>query len=313
MNVPVLRKTIRLANLPAATVAVRAVLAFDKGRVHFTATLRLSKGGLDLFVRAKYRSIINFRYTSLHSRLVDRCINQLPFRTITRSSGPPTSSCAFGDSFFAECFKNRLDIRSPFIARYQPWSLEIQTPGRVLNECFRFVFRSFAVDDFQHEFVLGIKGDVIPVVTASRVSRIVFVTVFLFLFDEVPLLVELNLLRQGGKIRPIRREAFRRDLRRSGRIVRRSDNPFRSAFLFCEVRFLRQDARRWKRLALWAVSNRKAGFLVVRKISFCTPGSTAVEYRCFFRTNPSREYYLRREDHVSDSFYSHNKSFSNRP
>jgi hypothetical protein len=59
--------------------------------------------------------------------------------------------------------------------------------------------------------------------------------------------------------------------------------------------------------------NRRAGFLVVRKISVCKPGSTAVEYHCFFRINPSREYYLRREDRVSDSFYSHNKSFSNRP
>jgi hypothetical protein len=43
-----------------------------------------------------------------------------------------------------------------------------------LYQQFRVLFRSFAVDDFQHEFVFGIQRNVIPVVATPRVSRIVF-------------------------------------------------------------------------------------------------------------------------------------------
>ncbi len=56
------------------------------------------------------------------------------------------------------------------------------------------------MDDLQDELVLGVQRDVIPVIATSRISRIVFVAIFLFLSDEAPFFVVLvDLLGVGGK------------------------------------------------------------------------------------------------------------------
>jgi len=312
MNVPILRKTIRLSNLTTTSVSVRSVLTFDKRRVHFATTWRQRQGCPNLSVCTKHRPVIDFRYTSLHSRLVDRGINQLPFRTITRSSGTPTSSCAFGDSFFAECFKNRLDIRSPFIARYQSWRLEIQTFRRFSYQQFRVFFRAFAVDDFQHEFMFGIQGDVIPIVAASRVSRIVFVTVFLLFSYKVPLFVELNLLGVRGKKQRVPREVFRRVPRR----VLCNDLRYRDRLSinvrFSAYHFPRRRVRGWRRWFLPVIESQKRRFLDVQKSVVYKSSNTAIGC-CLVRKYRGRGYFFHPEHRVWGSFYSDSKTCRDRP
>src|SRR5262249_37065873 len=59
--------------------------------------------------------------------------------------------------------------------------------------------RALAGHHGQQQAVLRIEGRVVPVVAFVVVARVVGVTVLLLLGDEVPLLVELDLTRQGGK------------------------------------------------------------------------------------------------------------------
>ena len=60
MNLPVLRKAIRFPSLSTTPISVRAVLPFDKGRVHFSTAFRLLQSGFNLFVRAEHRSCNRF-------------------------------------------------------------------------------------------------------------------------------------------------------------------------------------------------------------------------------------------------------------
>ena len=148
MNVPILRKTVRFPNFATTTVSVRTVLPFHKRRVHFSATRRRRQCRLNLIVRAEHRPIVNFLHAAFDSCFVNRCIDQIQFWTITSPFGSPSPAGAPWRSFFTERFQNRLDIRSPFVTRYQTWWLEIQTLGRFLHQQFRVLFRSLAVDNF---------------------------------------------------------------------------------------------------------------------------------------------------------------------
>lgn len=313
MNVPMLRKTIRLPHFPAVAIAVRSVLPFDERRVDLATARRRFQRGFHLLRRAEHPSIIDLRHSPLRSRFMNRRINKAWLRSVTRSSRTSSTSSPFGHSFLTERLQNRFFVRLVPVARHQSRNTEFQALSRSSDQQFRIRLRSLAVDDLQHELVLGIQGDVVPIVTASGVSRIVFVAVFLFLFHEVPLLVELNLLRFGGKRQRVHHGVVRRVPRRSVHSVRRFDNPLRSVVPSCEARFPRRDARRWRRLVVAANANRRAGFPAVRKISFCKPGNRVSECRCFSRTRFAAGYYLPRERRVSGSFYSHNKSFSSRP
>ena len=312
MNVPILRKTIRLANLTTTSVPVRSVLAFDKRRVHLSTTRRCRQCRLNLCIRSKYRPIINFRYTPLHPRLVNRRIHQFSFRTITRSPWSSPSSRALGNSLFAERFKNRLDIRSPFVARYQSRRLEIQTFRRFSYQQFCVLFRSLPVDDFQDEFVFGIQRDVIPIVTTACVSRIVFVAVFLLFSDKVPLFVELNLLGIRGKKPRVRREVVRRVLRRVWCNGLRYRDRLLVNVRFSAFHFPRRHVRGWRRWFLLAVVSRKRPFPDVRKSVFCKPGNTTAGCRSV-RKYHGRGYFFRPEHRVWGSFYSDSKTCRDRP
>ena len=312
MNVPILRKTIRLANLTTASIPVRSIVPFDERRVHLSTTRRCRQSRLNLCIRSKYRPIINFRYTSLHSRLVNRRINQFSFRTITGSTWSPLPSRALGNSLFAERFKNRLAIRSPFVARYQSRRLEIQTFRRFSYQQFRVLFRSLSVDDFQDEFVFGIQRNMIPIVTTARVSRIVFVAVLLLFSDKVPLFVELNLLGVRGKKPRVRREVVRRVPRR----VLCNGLRYRDRLLV-NVRFSafhcpRRHVRGWRRWFLPAVVSRKRPFHAVRKSVVCKSGSTTAGYRSVHKYR-GRGYFFHPEHRVWGSFYSDSKTCRDRP
>ncbi len=313
MNVPILRKTIRLPNLAAATVPIRAVLSFDERRIDFSATLRLFQSKRNLFFRSKHSSIIYFRYATLFPSLVNRRVDQVFFRTINRpprSSGP---SRAFRRPSFAERLQNRFFVRLVLVARYQSRTPEIQAPSRFLHQQFRIRFRSLAIDDLQNELVLGVQRDVIPVVAATQISRIVFVAVFLFLFHEVPLLVELNFLRVRGKKRPTRHEALRRDHRQVVCSGSRFVNVSFPIGLSSSCRSPRRHVQGGRRLFPWAVGSRRKPFLGVRRIFPCSRCNRATAFSFPDHTTHECGCFLCLDSRIFRSFYFDNKSFSNRP
>ena len=312
MNVPILGKAIRLPNLPAATVPVRPVLTLDKRRVHLVAAWRRRKGCFHLLVGSKHGSTLDFCHTPFGSCFVDRRIDQVRRRTITWAFRTPSFSRAFWQPLLAERLQDGLFVGMVFIARDQSWRLVLQAFRCIFHQQFRVFFRSFAVDHFEHEFVFGVQGSVIPVVAAAGISRIGFVAIFLLLQNEVPFFVELYLGCVGGKFRRVRRGVLRHVSRRVGC----NGSPFLGVLspggLFFASQFLPRHDRGWKPLCLLAAANRKRPFLGARKRIFCKRGNTTVA-SCWARIGIERGYFLHPELHVWDIFYSDNKSFSSRP
>ena len=312
MNIPILGKTVRLPNLSAATIPVCPVLTLDKRCVYLSAASRNRKGGLHLLVGSKHGSTLDFCHTPFGSCFVDRRIDQVRRRTITWAFRTPSFSRAFWQPLLAERLQDGLFVGMVFIARDQSWRLVLQAFRRVFYQQFRVFFRSFAVDHFQHEFVFGIQGSVIPVIAASGINRIVFVAILLFFPNEVPLFVELHLVCVGGKIQQVCRVVARRVAQQAGY----NGSPFADALssngLFYASHFLPRRVPEWKLLSLLATANRKKPFLGVRKRIFCKRDNTTIA-SCWARIGLERGYFLHRKRRVFGTLYSGNKSFSSHP
>jgi len=311
MNIPILRKTIRLSHLAAATIAIRAVVTFDERSVDLPTATRLFQHLGHLFFRAEYNSITDVCDASVHTSFVNRRIDQILARLVSRSLRTATFAGSLGSSFDSKGFQNRLLVRLVFVARDQPRSLVFQAFRRVLHQQVRVLFRPFAVDDFQHKFMLGVQRNMIPVVTASGIIRIFFVAMLLLLVNEVPLLVELNLVGVGGKNQPTRREGLRRVLQP----ISCNDLLYRDRLLTNVLSFahrhLQRRVREWRRRLPPAAANRTKPFRVVRKNVVCKSGSTTIAC-CSGRKHLERGYFPRHEHRVWDTFYSDNKTCEDR-
>jgi hypothetical protein len=69
----------------------------------------------------------------------------------------------------------------------------------------------FTRHHFQHQAMLRIKGDMIPVFPSTLVLQAGWVAPFFFLVNKGPFLVKLDLLSQGGKATPPRHECVPQD------------------------------------------------------------------------------------------------------
>ena len=152
MNVPVLRKTIRLPNLARATVPVRTIVPFDKRRVHFSTTQRGFQSRQDLFVRAEHRPVIDFRDSPVFASFVNSCINQI-FRGNKKGGSRTTRQTRrFRDMPFTKRLQNRIPVRFIFITRYQKRNLEIQAPSCFLHQKYgasvRLLWTTFSTSLF---------------------------------------------------------------------------------------------------------------------------------------------------------------------
>ena len=317
MNIPILRKTIRLANLATATVSIRAVLTLNERRVHTTTALRQFQRLGHLFLRAEHDSMVNVRHATVFSRLVNGCIDQVFRRHVKCSTRTTTQSRRRRNMSLTERFEDRLFVGLVFVTGDQTWNLVFQPFRRVLNQQFRILFRAFAVDHFQHKFVFGIKGNVIPIVTASGIRRIVFVAMFLFFPNEVPLLVELNLFRVRGTVllkmgQQVRREVVRHVLRQVVCNDLRYRDQLSPNVLFFAFHSPRRRVREWKRRFSPAIASRKKPCRDVRK-SVVYKSSNTTAACCLGRNRHERGYFLHPEHHVGSSFYSDNKTCQDRP
>ena len=209
MAIPVLRKTITLANLSTTTIPVRSIVPLNERRVDLPATSRLFQSRLHLLLRPEHRPIVDLFDPPLHSSLMHRCIDQILRRTVTRLLGSSTFACTTRHSLLTKRLKNCLFIWLILITRDQSRWLVFQASRRILYQPFCILFRSLAIDHCKHEFVFGIQGNVIPVVATACIIRIVCVAVFLFFSYKVPFLVELYLFGLRGKKPRVRREVVR--------------------------------------------------------------------------------------------------------
>jgi len=83
----------------------------------------------------------------------------------------------------------------------------------------------------------------IPVVAATSISRIVCVAIFFLLVHKVPLLVELDFFRVGGKKPPILRGVFRSVRLQVWCSGKRYLCPLSTNVLFFAFRLLRRRVR----------------------------------------------------------------------
>ncbi len=313
MHIPILRETIRFANFPTATIAVGAVVSFDERGVDFFAAFRLFQRRFHLRFRTEHAAIIHLDNATFHTGFMHRYIDQIFAGLELAALRSPGFSGAFRCSLNSKRFQNCFLIRFVFIACDEPGNPVLQAFGGSLDQQFRVGFRAFAVDDFKHKFVFGIQRNVIPVVAAACVSRISCVAMLLFFSHEVPLFVELNLLRCGGKIPQVRREVFRHVRPR----VLCNGSPCRNRLsiigLFFSCHCLRQHVRESKQLFPLATGNRKKQSRDFRKISPCKHDNTTTALPCLARTKPEFRYYFRPERPVSGNFYSDNKTSKDRP
>jgi hypothetical protein len=313
MNVPILRKTIRLSNLATATIPVGPVLPFDERGVDFSTALRLFQCRLDLLFRAEHTPVINLDHSTFHSCFMHRRIHQIFARLVSRAFRTSTFAGAFRSAFDTERFQNRLLIRLVFIARNQSRSPVFQAFGRVVHQQLRVLFRSFAVDHFQHEPMFRINCNMIPIVATAGISRIVFVAMLFLFVNKVPLLVELEFLRLGGKPPRVRREVAPHVHRQ----VACNESRFASAFFPTDwsssYRSPRRHAQGGRRLCPSAVVSRKKQFPDAPRIFPYRPDNTANAFSFRDRTKHGLGYFLHPEPRVEDSLYSGNKTFPNRP
>ena len=160
--------------------------------------------------------LLFFLFHRRNDFFTDLTLNNIKWRTIARLPWSSTFAGTTRHSLFAKRLQQRLFIRLVLIARYQSRRLVFQAFRRLLYQQLRVLFRAFAVDYLKHEFMFGIQRNMIPVIAATSISRIVCVAMLFLLCDETPLLVELNLFGVGGKSRRVRRGVFRRDRLRVG-------------------------------------------------------------------------------------------------
>lgn len=275
------------------------------------------KSRLNLFFCPEYRPIVYFYHTSIHTGLMHCCIHQVLRCAKTCFLRSTAFSCWMRQILLSEGLKNCLPVRLVFVAGNQPRRFELQAVSRFLYQLFCICFRAFAVDHFQHKFVFGIKGNVIPIVTASGIRRIVFVAMFLFFPNEVPLLVELNLFRVRGTVllkmgQQVRREVVRHVLRQVVCNDLRYRDQLSPNVLFFAFHSPRRRVREWKRRFSPAIASRKKPCRDVRK-SVVYKSSNTTAACCLGRNRHERGYFLHPEHHVGSSFYSDNKTCQDRP
>lgn len=139
-----------------------------------------------------------------------RCIHQILRRTITRLLWSTTFTCTLRLLPFTKLFQYCRRVRLILITRYQTGSPVFQAFRRQMNQPSGVLEGAFTIDHLQHKFVLCVQRNVIPVIAAVSIGRIVFVAMFFFFVHEVPLFVELDFFALGGKEQRVRREVVRR-------------------------------------------------------------------------------------------------------
>ncbi len=87
MDVPILGKTIRLADFPSVAVAIGPVLTFHKRRVDLVAAAGLLQRGLHAVRLAEHDAKIDFPHASLHASFVNRGILQAALQVGNKGIG----------------------------------------------------------------------------------------------------------------------------------------------------------------------------------------------------------------------------------
>lgn len=194
MNIPILGEAIRLASLAGVSVPVGAVVTLQ-----IRGADPLTLGQLSV-----QHTALNGDYASSLALLFDDGVAQLLWPVHLCSSWTSTLPGPFGDyPLSKEGSQHRLI--NGISVRGDQFRDPRQTRKQLLKELLDKDFGAFADDHFQHQSMIGIVGDVIPLVATEEIFFDLGVTVLLLFADEGPLFIQLDLVGIGGKSPPVRR------------------------------------------------------------------------------------------------------------
>src|SRR5215472_962621 len=199
MHLPILRETTRLADLATIPIAVAAIVALDKDRVHDLADQRHRQSRYHSGHGPEHHAGRHLHHTPVLPLLVNRRILQalgeyLP--CLLRTTGPARTRLLL---LLRVGLEDRRLVRRVLVGGQQIHEPAAGAPLEILNQLLHLVLGALARDHAQHQAVLGVESDMVPVVPLADVLRPVGLTMLLFLADEGPLLIKLGFPRLRGK------------------------------------------------------------------------------------------------------------------
>ena len=213
---PVLTEPIRLAGLPGVAVPIRPVLALDERRVDRPADPREGQGRRHRGPRPEDHPRADLHDPALLPPLGHHRVIQARRRDHVRGDRAARPAGAGRGDRLAVGVQDRRLIGRVIVAGHQPHQ---PTPGpaaELPHQRLGVPDRPGTRHDADDQATLGVEGDVVPVVPLVGVGGIGAVAVGLLLGDEGPLLIELDLGRQGGRPPRVRRGRPWHARRRSG-------------------------------------------------------------------------------------------------
>lgn len=205
VDLPILAEAVRPADLPRIASPVRPVVTLHERGVDAVTDRGLGQGRLQATPRAEDPPLIDGDHVAILAMLVHRRVVQSPGQPASRHDpGTPRAAPRRGHDRHAEGGFDRGLVRRILVAGDQLRRPIAEPIADLGGDRLGVLDGPCPRDDRQDQPVLGVDGDVVPVITALRVVGIAGVAVRLLLGDERPLLVELDLAGLGGKRPPAR-------------------------------------------------------------------------------------------------------------
>ena len=216
VDLVVLAEAVGLPRLPGVAAPVGGVLTLQEGCVHLDARLRGGQGGLQGLGRAEDLASLDPDHASALAVLVHHRIGHGPGQaTLGHDPGAARAAMLGLGHRLAEDLADRRLVGRVGVAGDQGRRVDGHAGGHLLDDGAGVLLGPGARDHGQDQPMLGVECDVIPVVAAVVVGRVVGVEVGLLLGDVGPLLIELDLAGRGGKRPRARRGRPRRAGRRA--------------------------------------------------------------------------------------------------
>lgn len=292
MNIPVFREAVSFTNLSSVAVSICSVVSFNKGRVNHITDRRVLYRSLHLSYVAKNCPQINLDHPAFSTSFMNSGIRQAFCRNTPRTFGATASASMCNCGVFAVSLQNSPFIRSIFIRSDQIHNATISSFLKIQYKLLNVFCCSLARYNTYHQTIFRVVSYMVPVVSLPEVLRNIVITMFSFLIDECPFLVELNLIGFRGKRLPTHREVPLHVRRRGVNNASQYSYLRPPGALFCGPHNLQKYAQTVRWLFSPQASYGTVACLFVRKIASCMFGSIAAGYGYFCRICRTRINYL---------------------
>jgi hypothetical protein len=220
MHLPVFAEPVSLPRLSRIATAIGRVVALDERGVHAVAHRGLAQYLLQPLRRAEDQPLFNGNHVIVLAVLVHRRVGHVVSHpALGENSRPARLTFPWGGHRFAERLLDCRRVRRVLVAGHQLRRLATELLTHLVHDCIAVLPRSRPGNHRQDELVLGVEGDMVPIVAAVVVIGVRGIAVLLLLSDEGPFLVELDFACIGGKKPPTPRGWLWRADRPAGPIV----------------------------------------------------------------------------------------------